>query len=149
MPWFLLAHVLAAGTRQSTIPSWSLWMFSFGKCPDQSLDRRQKLIGMRLGTRLLVYGMSGSEVLFQMHTLIMRPCKNDWNLAKHVTVLLAHRWVQRLLSWHLFGTRRVGHPRHKWESEHHAYCSYANQILDRGRKRLWMTSCGTLMKVHL
>ena len=32
-------------------------------------------------------------------------CKNYWNLAKHVTALLARRSVQRLLSWHLFGTR--------------------------------------------
>ena len=30
--------------------------------------------------------------------------------------LLAHRWSQRLLSWHPFGARRVGRPRHTWES---------------------------------
>ena len=47
-------------------------------------------------------------------------CKNYWNLAKH------DRWVQRLLSWHPFGTRRVGRPRHTWESKLHAYCRYAN-----------------------
>ena len=70
MPWFPLAHVLAAGTRQSTTPSWLLWMFNFQNCADQSLDRRQKSIGVKLGKKLLIYGMSGSEVLFQMHTLI-------------------------------------------------------------------------------
>ena len=53
-------------------------------------------------------------------------CKNYWNLARHVAALPAHRWVQRLLSWHPFGTRRVGRPRHTWESKLHAYCRYAN-----------------------
>ena len=53
-------------------------------------------------------------------------CKNYWNLARHVAALPANRWVQRLLSWHPIGTRRVGRPRHTWESKLHAYCRYAN-----------------------
>ena len=70
MPWFHLLHVSAAGTRQTTTPTWLLWMFSFENYANQSLDRGQKLIGMRLGTRFFVYGMNGSQILFQMHTLI-------------------------------------------------------------------------------
>ena len=35
-------------------------------------------------------------------------CKNYRNLARHVAASPAHRWVQRLLSWHVIGTRRVG-----------------------------------------
>ena len=53
-------------------------------------------------------------------------CKNYWNLAKHVASLPAHRWVQRLLSWRPFGTRRVGRPRNTWDSKLDAYCRYAN-----------------------
>ena len=53
-------------------------------------------------------------------------CKNYWNLATHVTAFPAHRWVQRLPSWHPIGTRRVGRPRHTSESKLHAYCRYAN-----------------------
>ena len=53
-------------------------------------------------------------------------CKNYWNLAKHVASLPEHRWVQRLLSWHPFGTRRVGRPRNTWDSKLDAYCRYAN-----------------------
>ena len=53
-------------------------------------------------------------------------CKNYWNLARHVATLPAHRWVQRLLSWHPFGTHRVGRPRHTWKSKFHAYYRYAN-----------------------
>ena len=53
-------------------------------------------------------------------------CKNYWNLARHVAALPAHRWVQRLLSWHPFGTRRVGRPRRTRESKLHAYSRYAN-----------------------
>ena len=70
MPWFHLSHVLAAGTGQSTTPSWLLWMFSVENYADQSLDRRQKLIGIRLGMRFFIYGMNGSKILLQMHTLI-------------------------------------------------------------------------------
>ena len=53
-------------------------------------------------------------------------CKNYWNLARHVAALPAHWWVRRLLSWHFFGTRRIGRPRLTWESKPHAYCRYAN-----------------------
>ena len=129
MPWFHLSHVLAAGTGQFTTPSWPLWMFSFENYADQSLYRRQKLIGMRLGMRFFIYGMNGSEILLQMHTFntwSYITCKNHWNLARHVAALPAHRWVQRLLSWHPIGTRRVGRPRHTWESRLHAYCRYAS-----------------------
>ena len=70
MLWFHLSHVLAAGTRQSRTPSWLLWMFRFENYADQSLDRRQKLIGMRLGWKFFIHGMNGSKILLQMHTLI-------------------------------------------------------------------------------
>ena len=46
------------------------WMFSFENYADQSLDRRQKLIGMRLGMRFFIYGMNGSKILLQMHMLM-------------------------------------------------------------------------------
>ena len=48
------------------------------------------------------------------------------NKALHVAALPAHRWVQRLLSWHPIGSLRVSRPRHTWESKLHAYCRYAN-----------------------
>ena len=46
------------------------WMFNFENYADQSLDRRQKLIGMRLGTSFFIYEMNGSNILLHMHTLI-------------------------------------------------------------------------------
>ena len=44
-------------------------------------------------------------------------CKNYSNLARHVAILPAHRWVQCLLSWYLFGARRMGRPRPTWLSK--------------------------------
>ena len=44
----------------------------------------------------------------------------------HVATWSAHRWVQRLLPWQLVGARRLGRPRHTWESNFHACCMYAN-----------------------
>ena len=69
MPWLHLSHVLAAGTGQFTTPSCPLGMLTFENYVDQSLYRRQKLIGMRLGMRFFIYGMNRSEILSQMHTL--------------------------------------------------------------------------------
>ena len=74
------------------------WMFSFENYADQSLDRRQKLIGMRLGMRFFIYGMTGSEIFIanaHVNTWSYITCKNYWNLARHVAALPANRWVQR------------------------------------------------------
>ena len=101
----------------------------FGCCFEnyahQWLDHRQKLIGVRLGKGLFIFGRNGSKTLFQMHAPIHglkshAKRKNQWNFPSYVAVLPAHRWVQRLLSWHQFGTRRLGRPRHTWESTLHA-----------------------------
>jgi len=87
MPRFHLLHV--AGTGQSTTPRWLLWMSSFENYADQSLDRRQKLIGMRLGTRFLIYGMNKSQILWQMHTLIHGPTSHaKINLASMLPLYL-------------------------------------------------------------
>ena len=87
-----------------------------------SLDRHRRLIGMRPGTRFFIYGMNGLEILLQMPT----STHGLTSLAKHVASLPEHRWVQRLLSWHRFGTRRVGRPRNTWDSILDANCRYAN-----------------------
>ena len=60
------SRTVAAGTWQSTTLSWLLWMFIFENYADQLLDRRRRLIGMRLGTRFFIYGMNGSGVLLQI-----------------------------------------------------------------------------------
>ena len=68
----------------------------------------------------------GENFLSNAHTCTWSyiTCKSYWNLARHVAALPAHS----------FGTRRLGHPRHTWESKLCAYCRHAN---------LWW-SCGTL-----
>ena len=65
-PWFHLSPFLEAGTRQSP----TVWMFSFDNYAHQSLDHRQKLIRMRLGPRVFIYGKNGLKTLLQMHTPI-------------------------------------------------------------------------------
>jgi len=52
------------------LPAGHFGIFSFENYADQSLDRRQKLIGMRLRMMFFIYGMNGSKILLQMHTLI-------------------------------------------------------------------------------
>ena len=53
-------------------------------------------------------------------------CANYRILAKHVASLPAHRWVQRVLSWHPFGIQRVGRQRNTWESNLVACCRCVN-----------------------
>ena len=98
----------------------------------KSLDHRQKLVGLRLGTRFFIYGMNGPKASSQTHTPIhgFISHANTCGSWQHMFPLYlpAHRWSQRLLSWHPFG--RVGRPRHTWESifvsKHHMYSKYAN-----------------------
>ena len=140
MPWFHLAYVLAAGTGQSTTPSWLLWMFNFENYADQSLDHRQNVIGMRLGT----CGMNGSEILFQMHMPIH-------GLTSHAKI--TGIWQGMLLLYlHIGGFNvccrgvllvLVAWAVHDIRGNQNFMRIAGTQTLDRGGKRLWMTLCGT------
>ena len=129
MPWFHLSHVLAAGTEQFTTPSWPLWMFSFENYVDQSLDRRRKLIGMRLGMRFFLYGVNGSKFLLQMHTLKHGPTSHSKTIGIRPSMLplylhiggfnVCYRGIFLVLvAWAVH--------RHTWESKLHGYCRYAS-----------------------
>ena len=108
-----------AGTGQFTTPSWPLWMFR--PPPEVDWNAAWKEV-LHLWNERVRNFIANAHV----NTWSYITCKNYWNLARHVAGLPAHRWVQRLLSWHPFGTRRVGRPRHTWESKLHAYCRYAD-----------------------
>ena len=151
MPWSHLSHALVAGIGQSTAHSWLLWMYIFENYGDPSLDRHRRLIGTRPGTRFFIYGMNGLEVLLQMpastHGLTsLARITGYWNLAKHVASLPEHRWVQRLLSWHPFGTRRVGRPRPGIQT---LMRTAGMRILDIGEMRHWTTPYGTHRLIRL
>ena len=148
MPWFHLSHVLAADTGQFTTPSWPLWMFSFENYVDQSLDRCQKSIGMRLGMRFFIYGMNGSEILLQMHTLIHGLTSHAktigiwpgmWPLYLQIGGCNAcYRGILLVLvAWVVHDI--LGNPN---------FMRIAGmQIWDHGKK--WMTSSGTHIYLHL
>ena len=73
--------------------------------------------------------MNVSAILLQMHTLIhglTSHAKTTGIWPGMLPLYLQIGGVQRLLSWHPIGSRRVGRPRHTWESKLHAYCRYAN-----------------------
>ena len=140
MPWFHRSHVLAASTGQSTTPSWLLCMFSFENYADQSLDCRQKLIGMRLGTMCFIYGMNGPKTLFQMHAPIH-------GLISHAKT--TGTWQGMLpLYLHIRGFNVCCHGIllvlvHDTRRNQNFKRISGTQILERGGKRLWMTLSGT------
>ena len=137
-----------SGHRAIYTPSWPLWMFSFENYADQSLDRRQKLIGMRIGMRFFIYGMNGSEILLQMHTLIhgltshakttgiwpgMLPLYlqiGGCNACYRGILLVLVAWAVHDILGNPNVTRIAG-----------------TQIWDHGEK--WRTSCGTHIYLHV
>ena len=99
---------------------------------------RSKLVGLHVDSRRVTITMpsrNGHRAIYNSHlatldvhfrklgkSIVGPPMrKKKWNLARHVATLPAHRWVQRLLSWHPLNARRVSHPRQWWESELQTY----------------------------
>ena len=81
-----------------------------------------------------------SYIIYHMQILL--------KLARPVANLPAHRWVQRLLSWHFVGTCWYPSRGPDIRGDQNFTHSARTQILDRGEKRLWMTACGTHNYVH-
>ena len=48
-------------------------------------------------------------------------CGAYWKLAAHITKLPIHHWIQRVLHWQPVGPRRLGRPKHRWDSKHCRY----------------------------
>ena len=60
---------------------------------NQSLDRRQKLIGMRPAPRFFIYGLNGSKIFIanaRVNIWSYITCKNYRNLARHVVAWAVH-----------------------------------------------------------
>ena len=51
-------------------------------------------------------------------------CGKYWKLAAHITKLPIHHWIQRVLRWQPVGRRRLGRPKHRWDSKLELYCRY-------------------------
>ena len=129
-------------------PSWPLWMFNFANYADQSLDRRQKLIGMRLGMRFFIYGMNGSKMLLQMHTLIHGLTSHAKTIGIWPGMLPLYLQIGGfnacyrgillvLVAWAVHDI--LGNPNFMRIA--------GTQIWDHGEN--WMTSCGTHIYLHL
>ena len=94
-----------SGTRQTTTPTWLLWMFSFenyaksifGPRPEVDWNAAWNEV-LRLWNERVTNFIPNAHV----NTWSYITCKNSWNLARHVPALPAHPGVQRLLSWHPF-----------------------------------------------
>ena len=51
-------------------------------------------------------------------------CGAYWKLAAHIAKLPIHHWIQRVLHWQPVGPRRIGRPKHRWDSKLEMYCRY-------------------------
>ena len=51
-------------------------------------------------------------------------CGAYWKLAAHIAKLPIHHWIRRVLHWQPVGPRRLGRPKHRWDSKLEMYCRY-------------------------
>ena len=51
-----------------------------------------------------------------------------WKLAAHIAKRPIHHWIQRILHWQPVGQRRLGRPKHRWESKLEMYCRYQGLV---------------------
>ena len=78
----------------------------------------------------------------RINTWFYISCKKCWNFERDVASLPAHRWVQRLLSWHLLKARRVSRPRHMWDQKLGVHCRHAD-LGFWGKTLVAVEHCGT------
>ena len=50
--------------------------------------------------------------------------RHHWNLAHYFALLPDHRWLKRVLHWNPCGRRRVGRPKHSWDSILGNFCRF-------------------------
>ena len=55
-------------------------------------------------------------------------CVSYWKLAAHIAKRPIHHWIQRILHWQPVGQRRLGRPKHRWESKLEMYCRYQGLV---------------------
>ena len=96
-------------------------MFIFQNYGNQSLDRRRRLIGMKLGTRFFIYGMDGSEVCckYPRQYVVLHRMQKSLEFGKaccHFACASVGSTFALLASFYL-SARRAGRPRHTRESK--------------------------------
>ena len=146
MPWSHRSHALVAGTWQFTIsdvhfrklcrsivgPPWDIdWNAAWNEILHLGNGRARSFV-----------------VNVPVNTWSYITCKHDWNMAKHVANLPAHRWVQYLLSWHPFavlGEWAV----HETPGSQNLMRTADMRILDIAEMRLWTISYGTQILTRL
>ena len=50
--------------------------------------------------------------------------RHHWNLAHYFALPPDHRWLKRVLHWNPCGRRRVGRPKHSWDSILGNFCRF-------------------------
>ena len=50
--------------------------------------------------------------------------RHHWNLAHYFALLPDHRWLKRVLHWNPCGRKRVGRPKHSWDSILGNFCRF-------------------------
>ena len=119
----LLFHrlrVLQVGIVPFTRNAYKLWISTFVNSADSSWGLRRTLTGHLNGMRFCTLGTSVQHILLASQIC----CGAYWKLAAHITELPIHHWIQRVLHWQPVGPRRLGRPKHRWDSKLEMYCRY-------------------------
>ena len=92
----------------------------FVNSADPSWGPRRTLTGHLNGMRFCTLGTSVQHILLASQRYRVGPefaVVRIGKLAAHIAKLPIHHWIQRVLHWHLWGPRRIGRPKHRWDSK--------------------------------
>ena len=126
----LLFHrlrVLQVGIVPFTRNIYKLWISTFVNSADPSWGLRRTLTGHLNGMRFCTLGTNVQHILLASQRYRVGP---EFAVVRIGNWLLTlpnfpiHHWVQRVLHWQPVGPRRLGRPKHRWDSKLEMYCRY-------------------------
>ena len=119
-----------AGTVPFTRHTYKPWTFILGNSADPLLALRRTLTGHSNGMKTCTLGRTSCTFCRRREDSELVPILwcFIWKLAAHIAKRPIHHWMQRILHWQPVGQRRLGRPKHRWESKLEMYCRYQGLV---------------------
>ena len=130
MQLFHRLRALQVGTVPFTRNTYKPWTFIFGNSADPLLALRRTLTKHSNGMKSCTLGTNEQHSLFaaRIQSWSRFCCASYWKLAAHIAKRPIHHWMQRILLSQPVGQRRLGRPKHRWESKLEMYCRYQGLV---------------------
>ena len=127
MQLFHRLHALQVGTVPFTRNTYKPWTFIFGNSADPLLALRRTLTGHSNGMKSCTFGTNEQHILFAWRRFRLGPefvvlHIGNWRLTlPNVPFITGYKEF-------CIGQRRLGRPKHRWESKLEMYCRYQGLV---------------------